>query len=61
MTKKQIKEMILDLLQHVDYDLYKGFLKESSEDWETAKEELDNLIKIAQKHINKAKPAIPRG
>jgi len=53
MNKVQIRKMILQILEIVDYDLYKSFLKDSSEDWESAQEEMDQLISIVEKHLKK--------
>lgn len=53
MNKTQIKKMILEILENVDYDIYKSFIKESSEDWKSAKEELAQLILIVEKHLKK--------
>ena len=53
MNKTQIKKMILEVLEMVDYDVYKSFLKDSSEDWESAKEEMEQLISIVEKHLKK--------
>lgn len=54
MTKIQIKKMLLEVISHLDYDMSKDFVKETSEDWESAKEELDNLVKVVQRHLKKA-------
>jgi hypothetical protein len=53
MNKVQIRKMILQILETVDYDLYKSFLKDSSEDWESSQEEMDQLILIVEKHLKK--------
>lgn len=54
MTRKEIKKMLLEIIAQLDYDIYKSFLRSSSEDWEEAKEEMNQLIKIAKKHIKRA-------
>lgn len=48
MNKKQIEEMLKDLLINIDYDLYKEvFLLEKDEDL------IDRLVRIVDAHVNK--------
>ncbi len=54
MTDEQIKAMILEVIQEVDYDTYKNFLPECSEDPEYAEEEMTTLIDIVKKHLDNA-------
>ena len=51
MTKKQITAMIMDIIREVDYDTYKAFLPEYTEDPEENKEQMERLVKIVQKHL----------
>jgi hypothetical protein len=59
MTRKQIKEMILDVLARADYDLYKAFMPETAEEPEYAAEQLEEIINVAEKHIKKANKKLP--
>jgi hypothetical protein len=54
MTKKQIKEMILAILNQADYDLAKSYQKETAEEPETVDENMGVLVDIAEEHIKKA-------
>lgn len=45
--------MILDILGQADYDLMKSFLPETAEEPEYSAEKLEELIDMAEKHINK--------
>ena len=48
MNKKQIEEMLKDLLINIDYDLYKEvFHLEKDEDL------IDRLVRIVDAHVNK--------
>ena len=51
MTKKQITAMIMAIIHDIDYDIYKGFLPEFSEEPEDIELRLENLIRIVQKHL----------
>jgi hypothetical protein len=55
MTKAKIKAMILEIIEHLDYDSYKNFLPDCSEDFESASELMEELIEVAQKHLPKSK------
>lgn len=59
MTRKQIRDMILALLGRADYDLMKSFLPETAEEPEYAAEELEELIDLAENHINKVNKKVP--
>ena len=52
MTEKKIREMLLDLLEHIDHDTYKSFLPECTE---SSPEELEEywqeLIAVVRKHV----------
>jgi hypothetical protein len=54
MTRDQIKEMILDIVNQLDYDIGKSLDPDFAEDPEYAVEELDNLIICAETHIKRA-------
>lgn len=51
MNDEKIKEMILAIIEHVDYDIYKDFLPEHSEDPKISAKILDELIEIVKKYI----------
>jgi hypothetical protein len=55
MTREQIKEMIMDLLGQVDYDIMKSYLPECSEDPEGSAESMERLIDLCKKHIKGSK------
>jgi hypothetical protein len=54
MTRDQIKEMILDIVNQLDYDIGKSLDPDFAEDPEYAVEKLDELITCAQTHIKRA-------
>lgn len=48
MNKKQINDMLVDLLINIDYDLYKEvFVHKEDEDL------IDRLVRIVDAHVNK--------
>jgi hypothetical protein len=51
MNKEIIQEMILALIQEIDYDHYKFLIPELSEDPEAAEEKMKKLISIAEKYV----------
>ena len=51
MTDSQIKAMILDLVQHLDYDLSKQLDPRFAEEPEFAEELMSSLVDIAQAHL----------
>jgi hypothetical protein len=53
MTRKNIKAMIMALMEEADYDLAKSLDPEMAEEPEYAKEKLKRLIDIAQQHLTK--------
>lgn len=55
MTRNKIKEMIMALLGQADYDVAKSFDPETAEESERCEEEMEKLINIAEKYINKKK------
>ncbi len=55
-TKKQILAMVQDIVFEVDYDHGKAiFIEECMEEPEGAYETQDDLVAVAQKHIDKWK------
>jgi len=54
MNRNKIKKMVLALISEVDYDIYKDYKRPS------AKLELDRLIDLADKHINKPLKKLPK-
>ena len=50
MTDKKIEAMLLAVIERLDYDHFKHFLPECSEDPAVAKETMQELIDIARKH-----------
>jgi hypothetical protein len=58
MNDKQIKSMILEIIEFVDADAIKHFLKDSSEDFEAAEDEMDSMVAIARRHMQPSSPQI---
>lgn len=52
MTDPQIKAMILDLVQHLDYDLSKELNPSLAEEPEFAEDLMSSLVDIAQAHLS---------
>lgn len=48
MTDKQIENMILNILEIVDYDIYKEYLMDSN------LEDLNQLVEIVKKHLGES-------
>ena len=55
MKRKQIKAMVHDLLEEIDYDISKDYVKETAEEPEYVDENLEKLIVIVKKHIKLSK------
>lgn len=53
MTRPKIKAMILKIIERLDYDHYKFFLPECSEDPDAAEELMGELVEIVEKHLSK--------
>lgn len=52
LTDKQLMAMLSDLVQEVDYDIWKQmFVEDSMEDPEMAKENRATLLKIVKKYL----------
>ena len=51
MKSDKIKKMILEIIERLDYDTYKSFLPECSEDPDGIDERLDELVKIVEKYV----------
>lgn len=54
MTKKQIEAMLMNILLEIDYDIYRGFLPEFSEEPEDIEPRLENLVRIVEKHLKES-------
>ena len=52
MNRDEIKEMILDIINTVDYDIYKSMLPELSEDPDHAVQKMETLIDIVEKYLS---------
>lgn len=44
--------MLLEVIEHLDYDTYKSFLVECSEDPEFAEQQMQRFIEIVEKHLD---------
>lgn len=51
-SDEQLEKMILDLVQELDYDYYKSFLPECSEEPEEIPNRMASLVAIARKHLD---------
>ena len=52
MKDKQIKEMVLDIIGEVDYDILKGvYVKETAEEPDEVDDNIAILVDIVKKHI----------
>lgn len=51
MNRKEIKKLLLVILEHVDYDIYKSYIPETAEEPEYAKEQMESLINVAEEHL----------
>ena len=54
MNREQIKAMVLGVITSYDYDAYKSLVPELAEEPEFAEQALDEMIDIAESHINEA-------
>jgi len=52
MDKETIRNMILEVLQLADYDLYKSFLPECAEDIVYSDLQMDELIKVVEYYLD---------
>ncbi len=54
MTDDQIRAMLADVVNHVDYDIYKSiFVPQCREDSdEEVEAQIDELVKIVRTHLN---------
>ena len=50
MTNKDIIEMLRDIIEEVDYDIYKGLFV-NPEEKDVAKEQIADLVKIVKEHL----------
>lgn len=53
MTDRQIDAMVSDLVQHVDYDVWKGIFSRHPEDPEVAEDTRAELREVARRHLEK--------
>lgn len=51
-TDKEIRELVLELIMEIDYDTYKFYVPELSEDPDSAEEDMQRLIKIVKEFAN---------
>ena len=51
MTRARIKEMIMNLLGEVDYDIMKSYLPNCSEDPEGSAEHMEEMIDLVERHL----------
>ena len=51
MTDEAIKEMILDIIGEVDYDICKDYVEETAEESELVENKMQILIDIVKKHL----------
>lgn len=61
MNDKQLDTMVSDIIQHADYDLWKGFFSRHPEDPEMAEATREELREVARKHVNMAAAATKEG
>ena len=52
MTDDEIQVMLMDVINHLDYDIYKSFLPELAEDPEGSKRIMEELISVVRDHLN---------
>ena len=52
MTDEQIKNMVSDIVNTVDYDIWKDIFSVEPEDPEWSQNLIDELIRVAKKHID---------
>ena len=52
MTDEQIKNMVSDIVNTVDYDIWKDIFSPEPEDPEWSQNLIDELILVAKKHID---------
>lgn len=54
MTKAKIKNMLLALMEYLDYDMWKNYIPHTSElSKEEIDAEMDELVAIVRKHLEK--------
>ncbi len=54
MTDDKIREVILKVIRNVDYDIYKHYLPECSEEPEEAEEDMQRMIGMVRDLIENA-------
>ena len=55
MNDRQLDAMLSDIIQHADYDLWKGFFSRHPEDPEMAEATRAELRDVARRHLEKVK------
>lgn len=53
MDDATVEKMVLELIEQVDYDIYKSFLPDCSEDPDEIPERMAELVEIVRKYIPK--------
>lgn len=52
MLDEEIKEMVLDIVGEIDYDIYKNsYLKETAEEPDLVDDNIAMLVRIVRKHL----------
>jgi len=54
MTDEQIEKMVLELISEIDYDIYKGYLPNFSEEPDEIPQRMAALVAIVKKHMSNA-------
>lgn len=55
-TTEKIEKMILELIAEIDYDIYKGYIPDTSEEPDEIPQRMASLVAIVEKHMtNKVK------
>lgn len=55
MNKNKIKEMLLELLNEIDYDIAKNYDEETAEEPELVEESMDRLVSIVNNFLEPKK------
>ena len=51
MDKEKIKKMLMDVLETVDYDIAKDYDIETAEEPELVEANMDELVRIVERHM----------
>jgi hypothetical protein len=62
MNRDKIRKMVSDLINEVDYDIWKSIFRqaEESEDGGPDEERIEELVDLASSHINKVTTSKPK-